>query len=149
MEAAFKFSRVGYVYVPSTSIDASIEWYTRHLEFRLLDKFQDRGSHLAVLHHPHQHAIALLLVETRDRKPLEIIRNGASFPIMALNCPDIEYTHRQLTMEGVETGPLTPIGNGEARYFYFRDLDGNMLEAAWSIWDPKDEYKKEFLEPGN
>lgn len=149
MEATFKFSRVGYVYVPSASIEESIDWYTRHLDFRLIDKFHDRGSFLAVLHHPHQHSIALLLVETRDRKPLEIARNGVPFPIMALNCPDIEYTHRRLSMDGVETGPLTPLGKGEARYFYFRDPDGNLLEAAWSIWDPKDDYKPEFMPSGN
>jgi len=30
-------------------------------------------------------------------------------------------------------------------YFYFRDNEGNLLEAAWSIWDQKDEIKEDFL----
>lgn len=148
MEEAFKFSRIGYVYIPTVRIDESIEWYTRHLDFRLINKFQDRGSFLAVLHHPHQHSIALLLIETEDRETLEITRNGAPFPIMALNCPDIEYTHRRLSEDGINPGPLMKLGNGEAKYFYFRDPAGNMLEAAWSQWDPKDDYKKEFLRNG-
>ncbi|WP_235782037.1 hypothetical protein [Paenibacillus senegalensis] len=40
---------------------------------------------------------------------------------------------------------LTSLGAGEARYFYFRDNSGNLLEAAWSIWDPEDEFKDEFI----
>lgn len=40
---------------------------------------------------------------------------------------------------------LHTLGNGEAKYFYFRDLEGNLLEAAWSIWDPVDEFKEDFV----
>ncbi len=46
---AFKISRIGYVYVPTSDIDASIGWYTGHLSFKLMNKFPDRGSMLAVL----------------------------------------------------------------------------------------------------
>jgi catechol 2,3-dioxygenase-like lactoylglutathione lyase family enzyme len=139
------FTRVGYTYVPTTNIDASIEWYTKYLDFKLRDKFQDRGSFIAVLHHPHKNSIAFLLIETEDNKPLEIMRNGKPFPIMALNCPDIEYTHSFLQEKGVWIEELKTLGAGEAKYFYFRDNEGNLLEAAWSIWDPKDEIKDEFL----
>jgi catechol 2,3-dioxygenase-like lactoylglutathione lyase family enzyme len=144
MEQKFAFSRIGYVYVPTTKIDESIAWYTNHLEFKFIDKFRDRGSYLAVLHHPHKHSIALLLIETEDNKPLELSRNGAPFPIMALNCPDIEYTYKSLKEKGVDVGELSALGKGEARYFYFRDNVGNLLEAAWSIWDPVDEFKGEW-----
>lgn len=144
MNRTFAFSRIGYVYVPTTQIDESIAWYTSHLEFKLINKFQDRGSYIAVLHHPHQHSIALLLIETTDKKPLEIARNGEAFPIMALNCPDIEFTHRQLRDKGWEVGELHTLGNGEAKYFYFKDNEGNLLEAAWSVWDPIDEFKADY-----
>jgi catechol 2,3-dioxygenase-like lactoylglutathione lyase family enzyme len=86
-----------------------------------------------------------LLVETEDKQALEISRNGHPFPIMAINCPDIEYTHRYLMSQGVLVEEISPLGAGEARYFYFRDNQGNLLEAAWSIWDPKDEIKEVFL----
>lgn len=148
MEDAFKFSRIGHVYIPTTQINESIEWYTGHLDFQLINKFQDRGSFLAVLHHPHLHSIAVLLIETEDKKPLAISRNGVPFPIMALNCPDIQYTHSRLSENGINPGPLVTLGNGEAKYFYFYDPEGNMLEAVWSQWDPKDDYKKEFLRNG-
>lgn len=145
MSAAFTFTRIGYVYVPTTNIEESIEWYTNNLSFKLMNKFQDRGSYLAVLHHPHRNSIALLLIETEDKQALEISRNGNSFPIMAINCPDIEYTHRYLKSQRVDVEELHTLGAGEARYFYFRDNQGNLLEAAWSIWDPKDEIKEDFM----
>ncbi|MGF7050817.1 catechol 2,3-dioxygenase-like lactoylglutathione lyase family enzyme [Paenibacillus sp. DS2015] len=144
MSKEFSFTRIGYVYVPTTNIDESIEWYTRNLDFKLKNKFQDRGSFLAVLHHPHKNSIALLLIETEDNKTLEISRNGKAFPIMAINCPDIEFTHNYLKGNGIVVEDLHTLGAGEAKYFYFRDNQGNFLEAAWSIWDPKDEIKEEF-----
>lgn len=145
MSKAFKFTRIGYVYVPTSNIDESIEWYTQHLELHLINKFQDRGSYLAVLHHPHKNSIALLLIETEDKDRLEIVRNGRPFPIMAINCPDIEFTHSALKGNGVEVEDIQTLGAGEAKYFYFRDNQGNYLEAAWSIWDPQDEIKEDYL----
>ncbi|UNK16891.1 VOC family protein [Paenibacillus sp. N3/727] len=145
MKNEFLFTRVGYVYVPTSNIDASIEWYTKHLEFQLIDKFQDRGSFLAVLHHPGKYSIALLLIETEDQERLQISRNGQLFPIMAMNCPDIEQTHEFLKTNGVDVQPLQSLGAGEAMYFYFRDNEGNLLEAAWSIYDLEEEMKEDFV----
>lgn len=144
MNDQFAFLRIGYVYVPTSNIDESIEWYVHNLSFKFINKFQDRGSYLAVLHHPHKQAIALLLVETGDDKRLEISRNGKPYPIMAINCPDIEYTHSKLKNNGVAVEDLHTLGQGEAKYFYFRDNEGNLLEAAWSIWDSVDEIKDDF-----
>ncbi|WP_152393281.1 VOC family protein [Paenibacillus guangzhouensis] len=149
MNQDFTFSRIGYVYVPTTRIDESIAWYTENLDFKLMNKFQDRGSFIAVLHHPHKNAIALLLIETTNKQAMEIIRNERPFPIMALNCPDIDYTHKLLGDRGIEVEELHTLGTGEAKYFYFRDNEGNLLEATWSIWDPKDEIKEDFIKQKN
>lgn len=144
MSKEFVFTRIGYVYVPTSNVDESIEWYTRNLNFILMNKFQDRGSFLAVLHHPHMNSIALLLIETEDNERLEISRNGKPFPIMAINCPDIEFTHSYLKGNGIVVEDIETLGAGEAKYFYFRDNQGNYLEAAWSVWDPVDQIKEEF-----
>ncbi|WP_136603951.1 VOC family protein [Paenibacillus dokdonensis] len=144
MTHSFSFLRIGYVYIPTTRIDESIAWYTEHLDFKLMDKFEDRGSLLAVLHHPHLNSIAMLLIETHDKQQLEITRNGEPFPVMALNCPDIKYTYDKLKNAGVAVEELHTLGEGEAKYFYFRDPEGNLLEAAWSKWDPQDEIKDHF-----
>ncbi|GIQ69612.1 hypothetical protein XYCOK13_24360 [Xylanibacillus composti] len=148
MEHTYLFNRIGYVYAPTSDIDASIEWYTTHLALKLMNKFEDRGSYLAVLHHAHKHSIALVLIETKDRHRLEIARNGRPFPIMAIQCSNIEQTYETLKQKGVEVDTLETLGTGEAKYFYFRDDQGNLLEAAWSIWDPEDEFKEDFV-PGS
>lgn len=138
------FTRVGYSYLPTTKIDESINWYIKILGLKLVDKFEDRGSFIGVLHYPHKNAIAIVLIETNDHKPLEIIRNGRKFPVMAMNCLDIEYTHKELKEKGVEVEDINILGEGKAKYFYFKDNEGNLLEAAWSIWDQEDEFKLDF-----
>lgn len=138
------FTRIGYTYLPTKNIDESITWYTKNLGLKLINKFEDRGSNIAVLHYPHVNAIALLLIETRDYNPLYIVRNGSKFPVMAMNCTDIEYTHKVLKDNKVEVSDIRTLGEQEAKYFYFKDNEGNLLEAAWSIWDPLDEFKEDF-----
>lgn len=144
MKNEILFTRVGYSYLPTTKIDESINWYIKNLGLKLVDKFEDRGSFIGVLHYPHKNAIAVVLIETKDYKPLEIIRNGQKFPVMAMNCPDIEYTHEKLKEKGVEVEEINILGEGKAKYFYFKDNEGNLLEAAWSTWDPVDEFKLNF-----
>lgn len=142
-----RFTRVGYAYLPTTRLQESIDWYVRHLGLRLISQFEDRGSQIAVLHYPHRQAIAVLLVETTDVSPLALRRNGNDYPVLALNCPDIEATYHALREEGVHiVHELTALGAGEAKYFYFRDNEGNLLEGAWSKWDPEDEIKPEFMQ---
>ncbi|WP_067841816.1 VOC family protein [Amphibacillus sediminis] len=144
MTKPFLFTRVGYAYLPTTDIEGSIAFYTTNLGLKLINKFEDRGSLIAILHYPHQHAIALVLIETKDKAPIVLQRNGDEYPILALNCPDIEYTYTTLKEAGIEVEPLQQLGNGEAKYFYFRDNQGNYLEAAWSQWDPEDDIKEGF-----
>ncbi len=144
METNYVVNRIGYVYVPTSDIDASIAWYTRNLSMKLVNKFEDRGSYLGILHQAHEHAIALVLVETEDRDRLEIARNGRPFPILALQCSDIERTYATLKDKGVDVDSLETLGTGEAKYFYFRDDQGNMLEMTWTIWDPEDTFKEDF-----
>jgi len=138
------FTRVGYTYLPTTKMNESISWYTQNLGLKLISKFEDRGSLVAVLHYPHVNAIAVLLIETRDYRPLEIIRNGLSYPVMAMNCKDIEYTHKVLKEKGIDVDDIINLGNGDAKYFYFKDNEGNLLEAAWSVWDPVDKIKDDY-----
>ncbi|PFJ46106.1 VOC family protein [Bacillus nitratireducens] len=138
----FLFTRIGHNYIPTTNIDTSIKWYTQNLGLKLINKFEDRGSYIAVLHYPHKNAIATLLIQTEKNNPLEIIRNEKAFPVIALNCEDIEYTHNQLKEKGIEVEDIKVLGQGEAKYFYFRDNEENLLEATWSIWDPLDKIRE-------
>lgn len=144
MTKTYLFTRIGYTYLPTTDIESTIIWYVENLGLKLVSKFEDRGSTIGILHYPHKNAIALALIETEDNSPLRIQRNGSDFPVMAMNCENIEETYQQLLKRGVEVTPVCSLGEGEAKYFYFKDDQGNLLEAAWSQWDPEDEIKNEF-----
>jgi catechol 2,3-dioxygenase-like lactoylglutathione lyase family enzyme len=134
-------SKIGHVYIPTSNLEKAIKWYTSHLDFKLINTFIDRGNSLvAVLHSPAKHAVAVLLVESTDTKRLEITREEQAFPVLALYCPDIEYTHSYLKSKNVQAGDIQVLGENEAKYFYFRDCDNNLLEGAWSVWDPVEEY---------
>lgn len=138
-------TQVGYVYLPTTDIEKTVLWYRDKLGLQLVNQFEDRGSQIAVLHFPHKHAIAIVLVETSDDRPLSIVRNASPYPVFTINCPDIEFTHQYLSGQGVEVEAIHSLGDGEAKYFYFQDDQGNLLEAAWSQWDLVDEVKDSFL----
>lgn len=145
MSNHFLTTQVGYVYLPTTNIERTTLWYTQNLGLRLIQTFEDRGSLISILHFPHKHAIAIVLVETTEDRPLSISRNGSPYPVLTMNCPDIEYTHQYLSDHQVEVQEIRTLGNGEAKYFYFQDDQGNLLEAAWSQWDAADELKDSFL----
>lgn len=146
MKSKVLFNRIGYTYLPTTRIDDSISWYIKNLGLKLTNKFEDRGSQIGILQYPHKNAIAILLIETENYKPLEIIRNSTSFLVMAMSCSDIEYTYNMMKENGVEVEPVNVLGKGEAKYFYFKDNEGNLLEATWSIWDLEDTLKEDFYE---
>ena len=144
MKNQLSFTRIGSVYVPTTNIEAAIEWYTKNLQFKCVNKFEELGTTLGILHHPHVHSIAMVLIQTLDHLPLQISMNGKPFPIMSIHTPDIDHTHHLLRKKGVEVGKIHILGNNDAKYFHFKDKEGNLLEAAWSIWDPVDEIKEGF-----
>lgn len=64
MKNQILFTRVGYSYLPTTDIQTSINWYTKNLGLKLINKFEDRGSLIGILHYPHKNAISLVLIET-------------------------------------------------------------------------------------
>ncbi|WP_089282868.1 VOC family protein [Anaerovirgula multivorans] len=63
------------------------------------------------------------------------MRYGQSFQRFAINCNDIEYTHKTLKDKGVEVTDIIIRGEAQAKYFLFKDIDENLIEVTWSIWD--------------
>lgn len=141
----FLTTQVGYVYLPTTDIEKTVRWYRENLGLQVVNQFEDRGSQIAVLHFPHKQAIAIVLVETTDNKPLSIVRNAHPYPVFTINCPDIAFTHQYLSDRGVQVEEIHSLGKGEAKFFYFQDDQGNLLEAAWSQWDLVDAVKDSFM----
>lgn len=72
------------------------------------------------------------------------MRNENPFPILAMNCPGIEYTYRSLQEKGIIVEELHTLGNGEAKYFNVGGNEGNLLEGAWSIWNLVDDMKSQI-----
>lgn len=127
---------IGHVYIPTTNIDDAVSWYEDNLGLILGDRFYDRGSLIAILKFFTNSKIAIILVETKDQKPLNINRNDRLFPVLSIYSKDIEKSHAYMVDHGIKVTSITTQGDNEAKYFYFYDLDGNLLEIAWSIWDP-------------
>ncbi|PGZ94372.1 hypothetical protein COE51_22875 [Bacillus pseudomycoides] len=133
------FSRVGHVYVPVRNLEKAVQWYECVLGLERKAQFVDRkeykNSQVAVFHFGGLRKVVLLLFETENESVGQYVRNGLPFPIFAMNCTNIEETYRDLQEKDVRVEEIVTLGNNEAKYFYFWDLDGNMFEAAWSVWD--------------
>ncbi|WP_062049799.1 VOC family protein [Bacillus sp. JCM 19034] len=128
------FSRIGYTYLPTSNIDEAIEWYVNQLGFTLKSpKFNDGVGVVAVLSLPDGYSV-VLLVETNNETNAAFSRNGKPFQTLALNCPDLPYTHEMLKNNGVDVSEII-VRSEEAKYFIIKDPDGNLIEAAWSVWD--------------
>ncbi|AKL96996.1 lactoylglutathione lyase [Clostridium aceticum] len=131
----FLFSKIGYIYLPVKNIDKSVEWYESNLGMKVkIPKFKDDlDTYVVVL--SIEYGIPLLLFETNDKNHGHFLRHGQSFQRFAINCRDIDYTHKTLKNKGVEVTDIIVRGEGQAKYFLFKDIDKNLIEAAWSIWD--------------
>lgn len=128
------FNRIGYTYLPTSNIDKAIQWYVDKLGFTLKSpKFRDGASDVAVLTLPDGYAV-VLLVETTNETRACFDRNGESFQTLALTCPDLPYAHETLKNKDVDVSEIF-VRSEEAKYFIIKDPDGNLIEAAWSIWD--------------
>jgi catechol 2,3-dioxygenase-like lactoylglutathione lyase family enzyme len=130
---------MGYAYVPVRNLEKAVQWYEHVLGLERKEQFVDRkeynNSQVAVFHFGELRKVALLLFETENEPVGQYVRNGLPFPIFAMNCTNIEETYHALQEKGVRVEEIITLGNNEAKYFYFWDLDGNMFEAAWSVWD--------------
>lgn len=132
MNKQLLFTKVGYVYLPTNDMEKSILWYTENLGLELKEKFKDQGSFIAVLNYPYKDSVDIILVETVDQRPLEIMRNGSKHSVLSMNCLDIEHTHKLLKEKGVAVENIQTVGEDKIKYFYFKDDQGNLLEASWS-----------------
>ncbi|WP_128896739.1 VOC family protein [Longirhabdus pacifica] len=136
------FSKVSSVYLPTNNIEESIKWYVEKLGFNLkMGAFLDQGTggNVCVLTVPNGDTV-ILLVETENETSTTFLRNGKPYSAFAITCEDLHYTHQNLKERGIEVTDIVSRGgegngNDTALYFYIKDPMGNLIEAAWSIWD--------------
>ena len=119
-------THIKFVSVPSRDQEASLQFYTEKLGFRLVtdQQYDDKQRWIE------------LRIGTSDTRFVLFTPPGhedriGGFFAGALNSDDVQATHRQLTARGVEftSGPQKqPWGE----YAIFKDLDGNQFVLSAS-----------------
>jgi catechol 2,3-dioxygenase-like lactoylglutathione lyase family enzyme len=122
-EAGPLFTRIDAVVLRVRDLAAARAWYTATLG--LTATYEDPALKLAVLDMAGGTSLTLW-----ERGPGEgAASGGGGFPILGVD--DAEAAHRRLTGLGVETGPMQEAAG--ARFFSFRDPDGNRLDVAQGV----------------
>ena len=125
-EAGPLFTRIDAVVLRVRDLAAARAWYTGTLG--LTATYEDPALKLAVLDMAGGTSLTLWELGPGEGAP-----SGGGFPILGVD--DAEEAHRRLTGVGVETGPVQEAAG--ARFFSFRDPDGNRLDVAQgAAWSP-------------
>lgn len=117
------FVRVDTVIVRVHDLRAAQQWYATMLG--LSAAYVDEAEGLAVLA---LEGTSLTLWQLRPGEG-ELARGPGSYPILAV--PDAAAAHAHLASRGVAVEAVQ-VGPG-VRYFGFRDVDGNRLEACETL----------------
>ncbi|WP_164779410.1 VOC family protein [Paenibacillus kobensis] len=122
------FDSICNVYVPVKDLDEGIDWYCNKLGFQLLFK-ETSGRFAAMKVDPAPSSPGFLIVKTDDDTTASFTRNGQSHQVVCFNVNDIERTHQCLVEQGIEAEAIVSEHGGTLKYFVFKDLYGNRLEA--------------------
>ena len=117
------FTRIDAVVLRVRDLAAARAWYTGTLG--LTATYEDPALKLAVLDVAGGTSLTLWELGAGEGAA----PGGGGFPILGVD--DAEAVHRRLTEMGVETGPVQ--GAAGARFFSFRDPDGNRLDVAQGV----------------
>jgi catechol 2,3-dioxygenase-like lactoylglutathione lyase family enzyme len=121
MAEARLFERIDTVIVRVRDIEAAKRWYREKLG--LEPTFEDDGEQLAVLGCG---GTSLTLWQWASHEAAPSPADAGCYPIFS--AVDVEQAWRTLRTRGVTVEPVTDAGG--VRWFRFRDLDGNQLEAC-------------------
>ncbi|PRY14902.1 catechol 2,3-dioxygenase-like lactoylglutathione lyase family enzyme [Pontibacter ummariensis] len=108
------------VIVRVSDINRSKQWYQEKLELMLV--WDDPAINLAVLDTGSPTSLTLWQTDKEIRNS----RETASYPIFRTQ--DAKLAHQEFQDKGVEVGEV--IADGAVKYFFFYDLDRNVLEAC-------------------
>lgn len=116
------FQRIDTVIIRVRDLREAVSWYQRVLHLEVA--YEDATERLAVMTTPEGSSVTLW-----ELKPGEELASGdgvGTYPIFAVE--DADAAHAALQAQGVD---LDPLSDGEGvRFFGFRDLYGNRLEAC-------------------
>lgn len=121
------FDRIDTFILRVADYQAAVAWYAAALGLQA--SFTDPDERLAVL--PLAHGTSLTLWQRKAGEPAPDRDASGPFPIFAT--PDAATSREELKRRGVYVGNLSE--SAGVRYFDFRDLDGNRLEACQVLAD--------------
>jgi catechol 2,3-dioxygenase-like lactoylglutathione lyase family enzyme len=120
--AAGLFDGIDTVIMRVQDVDAAVAWYREKLEFE--PSFEDPESRLVVFDLGGSTSLTLWQL-TRIDVPM-VPGAAATYPVFAV--ADVDEVWNALRDRGVLVEPV--VESGGVRWFEFRDLDGNRLEAC-------------------
>jgi len=126
--AAGVFEGLDTVIVRVRDVDAAAAWYREKLE--LVPTFEDPEARLVVLDLGGSTSLTLWQLARIDVPPVP--GAATSYPIFSVR--DVERVWNTLRDRGVLVEPV--VEGGGVRWFEFRDLDGNRLEACQVVAGP-------------
>nr|WP_068781518.1 VOC family protein [Paenibacillus sp. 79R4] len=116
-------NKLEHVQIPVRNLEASVQWYTTNLDFRLQSKSdRNRQAFLTLSEGP-----MLMLWETQDEGRANFTVNGQTMPVLLFNTTKIHELHQLL--KSLKSEITTYQDEGFGWVLKFLDPDGNMWGA--------------------
>jgi catechol-2,3-dioxygenase len=118
-------NEVVQVYLPSTNIKRTVEWYKNVFGFQVIWE-DERSANLKLKHGP-----LLFIKKTSKKQPVQFETYEEVSPVISFKTSDIVRLHEKLKSE-YQVGEINQYGEGinePYKDFYIKDPDGNLIEV--------------------
>jgi catechol 2,3-dioxygenase-like lactoylglutathione lyase family enzyme len=114
--------RGGYIYIPVTNLERSVEWYAKYLHFETA--FEDP----LYVEMRSTTGIRIMLIVSEETVNSQMTYSSGPQAAYGFIVPDIDQARQWLMDHGIE---VRRISNYQGKSFGFYDPDGNIIEL-WS-----------------
>lgn len=121
--------RISSVEIPVTDLEASVEWYTKHLGLSV--QFQGDLFAMLTFNAVGVPGVFLCKTESGDTLQFKNTNTDVTHSIIDFYTKDLAGFHQYLNDKGIETGQLN-MQDGFGG-FGFKDPDGNLLGATKAV----------------
>jgi len=114
------------IYLPSTNIQKSVQFYTQAFGFQIIWEAEDSANLKS------QRGPLLFLKKTSVKQPIKFDVQEEVSPVISFKTSDLDWLHQKLKSM-YEVSEITQHGegmNGPYRDFYIQDPDGNLIEVS-------------------
>jgi len=114
------------VYLPSTNIRRTVEWYKKVFGFQVIWE-EEHAANLKLTHGP-----LLFIKKTIVKQPVQFETEEEISPVISFKTSDLDLLYNKLKPE-YEVSDVNQHGegvNGPYKDFYIKDPDGNLIEIS-------------------